>query len=115
MKPALFDDILDIQEKDGVYTGEVSDKHIPHLKDRLKEQGIGIRDSKEVQTINKHLLNAAQGFCDILLGGNIENQVSMVFIYNHLRFHGYQSTTFMGANLEMTNLYIWFSMKDVDF
>lgn len=115
MKTALFDDILTITEKDGVYTGEVKESKIAHLKERLKEQGIGIRDSVEVQTINRHLLNAAQGFCDILLGGNIENQVSMVFIYNHLKFCGYQSTTFMGANLEMTNLYRWFSMKGVEW
>lgn len=115
MKTALFDGILNVYEENGLWKGEVKESSVSHLKERLKEQGIGIRDSTEVQTINKHLLNAAQGFCDILLGGNIENQVSMVFIYNYLKFCGYQSTTFLGANLEMTNLYRWFSMKDVEW
>lgn len=115
MKTALFDGVLCVSEKNGVYTGEVTEDSIPVLKERLKEQGIGIRDSQEVKTILKHLLNAGQGFCDILLGGNIENQVSMVFIYNHLKFTGYSSVTFLGANLEMTTLYQWFSMKGIEW
>jgi len=113
MKAFLFDNILDIEEKNGIYTGEVKENKIVILKERLQKQGIGFSDSKGVQKITKHLLNAGQGFCDILLGGNIENQVSMVFIYNHLKFYGYQSTIFLGANLELTNLYRWFLKKGI--
>ena len=107
MKVALFDNVLDVihNEENDTFTGEVKESAIPHLKERMKNKGIGYRDSEELKTINRHLLNSGEGFCDILLGGNIENQVTMMFLYNPLRFYGYQSVTFMGANLEMTMLY----------
>ena len=117
MKVALFDNVLDVihNEENDTFTGEVKESAIPHLKERMKNKGIGYRDSEELKTINRHLLNSGEGFCDILLGGNIENQVTMMFLYNPLRFYGYQSVTFMGANLEMTMLYRWFSKMNVEW